>query len=292
VKAAPFEYTRAASVEEAVALLAEHGDAAKPIAGGQSLVPMMAMRLARPAWLVDINRIPALQGVDARDGVVRVAACTRQCVVDRDATIAARVPLIPRALVWVGHVQTRNRGTVGGSLAHADPSAELPLVAQTLGAKVSLRSKTGTRVLGAAEFFAGPMMTNVDPTELVEWIDWPVWAEARTGAAFDEIGIRAGDFAIVAACAQVALDAAGKATRVAFGLGGVDQTPLAFPDLAARLVGTTLDDAAIAEVAAAAAQAIEPGEDMHATRAYRRHLARTLATRTLGAARDEARGKR
>lgn len=279
-------------MEEAVALLAEHGDAAKPIAGGQSLVPMMAMRLARPSWLVDIQRIATLRGVTAGNAALRIAACTRQCEVERDATIAARVPLIPRALAWVGHVQTRNRGTVGGSLAHADPSAELPLVAQTLGARIGLRSKAGVRELGAADFFAGPMMTNVDPTELVEWIDWPVWTEARTGAAFDEIGIRAGDFAIVAACAQVALDAAGKATRVAFGLGGVDQTPLAFPDLAARLVGTTLDDAAILDVAAAAAQAIEPGEDMHATRAYRRHLARTLAQRTLTAARDEARGRR
>src|SRR6266852_9244226 len=170
LKAAPFEYARAASLSEVCALLATHGDGAKVLAGGQSLVPMMAMRLARPAWLVDINEIAALKFIAVERDVVRTGACARQCVVERDDTIAARVPLLRQALAWVGHVQTRNRGTIGGSLAHADPSAELPLVAQVLGARMMLRSGGGTRTLEAGDFFAGPMATAARPEECLEEI--------------------------------------------------------------------------------------------------------------------------
>src|SRR6266850_7765347 len=140
LKAASFEYARSASLAEACALLATHGDSAKLIAGGQSLVPMMAMRLLRPAWLVDINEIDALKFVKVEKDAARIGACTRQCVVERDDALAARVPLLRQALAWVGHVQTRNRGTLGGSLAHADPCAELPLAAQVLGARMLVRS--------------------------------------------------------------------------------------------------------------------------------------------------------
>lgn len=292
MKAAPFEYVRAASLDEALGLLAQHGDAAKLIAGGQSLVPMMAMRLARPAWLVDIGRIDAMRGVSPAADAMRTAAGTRQCLIERDDALAARVPLLRKALAWVGHVQTRNRGTVGGSLAHADPSAELPLAAATLNASMRLRRQGGARAIDADAFFAGPMMTLLEPEELLEAIDWPVWSEPRIGSAFDEVGIRAGDFAIVSACAQVAIDASERCTRAAIGVGGADATPRAFPELAAQLVGAPLDDDAITSVAVEAAKRIEPGEDLHATRDYRRHLARTLVTRTLTAARDEARSKR
>src|SRR5215467_928418 len=175
LKSAPFEYARAASLAEACALLAEHGDAAKLIAGGQSLVPMMAMRLVRPSFLVDINEIGALKFVSNGNDALRTGACTRQCVVERDDTLAAKVPLLRQALAWVGHVQTRNRGTNGGSLAHADPSAELPLVAQVLGAKVVLRSAKGARTLEAEKFFSGPMMTAIRPDECLEEIRWPMW---------------------------------------------------------------------------------------------------------------------
>src|SRR5260221_3810660 len=165
LKAAPFEYARAASLSEVCAVLAAHGDAAKLLAGGQSLVPMMAMRLVRPAWLVDINEIAELKFIAVEKDMARTGACTRQCVVERDQALAAKVPLLAQALSWVGHVQTRNRGTVGGSLAHADPCAELPLVAQVLGAKIVLRSGKGARALDAAKFFAGPMMTAMRPDE-------------------------------------------------------------------------------------------------------------------------------
>jgi CO/xanthine dehydrogenase FAD-binding subunit len=288
LKAAPFEYARAASLAEACALLATHGDSAKLLAGGQSLVPMMAMRLVRPAWLIDINEIAALKFVELEKDAARIGACTRQCVVDRNEGLYSRVPLLRQALAWVGHIQTRNRGTVGGSLAHADPSAELPLAAQVLGAKLVLRSSKGARTLEAEKFFTGPMATAVRPDECLEEIHWPVWSEKRTGSAFTEIAIRHGDFAMVAAAAQLALDADGRCTRAAFGLGGVGGVPLAFPKIAARLAGTKLDDKAIEDAASEAAKATGPGSDLHATKEYRRHLARVLAGRALREARDRA----
>jgi len=289
LKAAPFEYARAASLAEVCALLATHGDGAKLLAGGQSLVPMMAMRLVRPAWLIDINEIPALKFARIEEDVARTGSCARQCVVERDNSIAARVPLLRQALAWVGHVQTRNRGTIGGSLAHADPCAELPLVAQVLGARMLLRSSKGTRTLEAEKFFSGPMATSARSDECLEEIHWPAWSWRRTGSAFTEISVRHGDFAMVSAAAQVAIDGDGRCVRAAFGVGGAGGTPLAFPKIAARLVGTRLDDAAVSDAARAAAHETDPGSDLHASAAYRRHLAGVLAARALGEAREKAR---
>jgi len=288
LKAAPFEYRRAASLADACAMLATHGDSARVIAGGQSLVPMMAMRLLRPAFLVDINEITALKFVKIEKDFARTGACMRQCVVERDDTLAARVPLLRQALAWVGHVQTRNRGTVGGSLAHADPSAELPLVARMLGAKIVLRSSKGSRTLDAGQFLTGPMSTSAQPDECLEEIHWPVWSEKRTGSAFTEIAIRHGDFAMVAAAAQLAVDESGRCTRAALGLGGAAGTPLAFAEIAARLVGTKLEDKAIEDAASDASKETDPGADLHATKEYRRHLARVLAGRVLREAREKA----
>jgi len=289
VKAAPFEYTRAASVAEACELLRRHGDGAKLLAGGQSLVPMMAMRLVRPAWLIDINEIAELKFIAVEKDMARTGACTRQCVVERDHALAARVPLLAQALAWVGHVQTRNRGTVGGSLAHADPCAELPLVAQVLGARMLLRSAKGTRTLEADKFFSGPMATHARSDECLEEIQWPAWSWRRTGSAFTEISVRHGDFAMVSAAAQIAIDGDGRCVRAAFGLGGAGGTPLAFPRIAARLVGTRLDDAAVKDAANVAAAESEPGSDLHASAEYRRHLAGVLAARALREARERAR---
>jgi CO/xanthine dehydrogenase FAD-binding subunit len=210
-------------------------------------------------------------------------------VVERDHALAARVPLLRQVLAWVGHVQTRNRGTIGGSLAHADPCAELPLVAQVLGARMLLRSAKGTRTLEAEKFFAGPMATSARPGECLEEIQWPAWSWRRTGSAFAEISVRHGDFAMVAAAAQIAIDGDGRCVRAAFGLGGAGGTPLAFPGIAARLVGTRLDDAVVKDAADAAAAESEPGSDLHASAEYRRHLAVVLGTRVLREARDRAR---
>jgi CO/xanthine dehydrogenase FAD-binding subunit len=288
MKAPPFEYARAASLDEACALLQQHGDAAKLLAGGQSLVPMMAMRLLRPAWLVDINEIAALKDIAVEPDGVRTAACARQFDLQRDAALGARVPLLHQALDWVGHVQTRNRGTVGGSLAHADPCAELPLVAQLLDAQMQLRSARGARSIEASAFFEGPMSTALAPDECLEAVVWPAWPEPRVGSAFTELATRHGDFAMVSAAAQIALDAEGRCARLALGLGGVGMTPLAFPALAGRLVGARPQPADFDDLAREAAAQTEPSDDLHASAAYRRHVARVLAARVLRDAHQSA----
>lgn len=282
---------RAASIGEACELLRQDGDAIKLIAGGQSLVPMMAMRLARPSRLVDINEITALKFVAPEADVVRIGACTRQCVLERDDALAARVPLLRQALAWVGHIQTRNRGTVGGSLAHADPAAELPLAAQVLGARMMLRSTAGVRSVPAEAFFSGPLATAIEPHECLEEIHWPVWSERGTGSAFIEVSRRHGDFAIVAAAAQITVADDGCCIRASFGLGGGGQTPLAFPGLAAHLLGTRLDAAVVQSVVQDAAVELDPGNDLHASAGYRKRLAAVLAARALRAAYEQALGK-
>ena len=288
MKAAPFEYARPASLAEACALLAEHGADAKLIAGGQSLVPMMAMRLARPAWLVDIHRLDELKRIEKRDESLVVGAAVRQCVIERDPVARASLPLLGKALKWVGHAQTRNRGTVGGSIVHADPSAEIPLVACVLDATLVLREADISIDTPAREFFFAPMVTAIAPEQCLAEIRFPVWAEARIGCAFEEISIRHGDFALVCACAQVALDADGKCLRAALGIGGASPFPHALPEIGEMLAGSVLDDKAIAQAAAAVGDLIDPDGDLHATADYRRHLARVLAGRVLKAARQDA----
>jgi CO/xanthine dehydrogenase FAD-binding subunit len=290
LKAAPFSYARAHSIAEACEWLRRDGDDVKLIAGGQSLVPMMAMRLTRPKRLIDINEIAALKFVALETGAARTGACTRQCVIERDGALAVRVPLLRQALAWVGHAQTRNRGTVGGSLAHADPAAELPLVAQVLEAMIVLRSTAGARGVSAADFFTGPLMTAAKADECLEEIHWPVWSEPRSGSAFTEVSRRHGDFAMVAAAAQVGLDGDGRCTRASFGLGGGGSVPRAFPDIARRLVGKPLDDSAVSDAARAAATAVDVYGDLHASAEYRRHLAAVLVARVLRAARERAIG--
>ena len=288
MKAAPFEYARPESLAQACQLLAEHGGDAKLIAGGQSLVPMMAMRLARPAWLVDINRLDELKRIAIDGDSMVIGAAVRQCIVERDPVAKKNLPLLGKALMWVGHVQTRNRGTVGGSVVHADPSAEIPLVACVLDAKLKLRDASGAAEIPAREFFFAPMVTAIAPEQCLAEIRFPVWKDARVGCAFDEVSIRHGDFALVSACAQVALDAEGKCVRAALGIGGASPFPHALPEAVGMLVGRRLDDKAIAEAADAAADLIDPDGDLHATADYRRHLARVMAARVLKAALEDA----
>lgn len=288
MKAAAFEYQRVDSIAAACTALDEYGSEAKLIAGGQSLVPMMAMRLLRPTWLVDINPITALKTLEERPEGIAIGAGFRQCEIERNRVLLERVPLLGRALAFVGHVQTRNRGTIGGSMVHADPSAELPLAALVLDATMMLQDTKGTTPVKAQAFFTGPMSTAIEPTQCLTAIHIPVWSGTHQGSAFDEVAIRHGDFAIVAAAAQVQLDDSGKCLRAAIGIGGAGPTPLAFPEIAVRLIGGTLDDPAIDAAAAAVAAACDPGSDLHASVAYRRHLARVLMGRVLRAARIEA----
>ncbi|MFL9921694.1 FAD binding domain-containing protein [Paraburkholderia fungorum] len=289
MKAAPFDYVRAESVEHALGILARHGADAKPIAGGQSLVPMMAMRLARPAVLIDINRLTKLKQVEIGGESVVMGAATRQRDVEDDHALHAALPLVRDALQWVGHVQTRNRGTVGGSLVHADPSAELPLAATILGAKLRLCSEAdGDREVDAAEFFLGPMFTAVGETECLVEIEWPIWRGPGVFTAFDETAMRHGDFAMAAAACQLQFDPDGNCIRAALGLGGVDSMPVAFPTLAAQLIGRRIDERLARDIAHAAVEQTAPGSDLHANSDYRRHLGIVMMTRVLKRAASRA----
>ena len=242
---------------------------------------MMAMRLARPAVLVDINRLAELKQVQMAAGTVTLGAAVRQCEVERDAALHASVPLLRAALRWVGHVQTRNRGTLGGSLVHADPSAELPLAAVLLGATFTLASQAGgDRRVAANDFFLSPMFTAVADDECLRETHWPVW-DGPVRAAFDEVAMREGDFAMASAACQLQFDADGRCTRAAIGLGGMDGTPLAFPDLASRLVGQRIDARLAEEIGHAAADLTQPGRDLHADIDYRRELGAVLLARVL-----------
>lgn len=285
MKPAPFDYVRPGSLAEACRLLA-HDDDAQLIAGGQTLVPMLAMRLARPARLIDILRLPELAGIREEQGTVIVGATTRQAQAERDPVIRASVPMLAKVLPWVGHPPTRNRGTVGGSIANADPSAEIPLVAVTLGADILLATPDGPRSTPANDFFIGPMVTSINRGECVSAIRFPVWPHRRIGVGFLEISARRSDFAFVAAAAQVALDDEGRCLNVALGVGGVADRPLRLD--VSSLAGTALDAATVAEAVNAASCGIEAMSDLHASSAYRRRVASVLCIRALEQARDNA----
>ena len=292
MKAAPFDYLRVDSLAQALEKLNQHGGDAKLIAGGQSLVPMMAMRLARPAWLVDINRLDSLKNILVKDDTVDIGAGVRQRDLEFHPQLSSHLPLLAQGLKWVGHEQTRNRGTVGGSLAHADPSAELALAALILDVTLTLESQAdGVRNLSASEFFLGPMFTAIGETEALTQIKWPVWQGDRVGAAFEETAIRKGDFAMASAACQIQTHENGSIARVSLGLGGVDGTPLVYPKLAALLVNQHLTPELATHIAFEAAQNTQPGNDMHASAAYRKHLAQALMTRALWGAYRQAQGQ-
>lgn len=281
MKAAPFEYVRAESLDHALECLSQHGMDAKAIAGGQSLVPMMAMRLARPTVLMDIYRLPELRQVSIEPDRVRMGATTRQRTVEHGTDLHEALPLVRDAVGWVGHAQTRNRGTVGGSLVHADPSAELPLAAAVLNATLRLQSQAdGERRIPAEDFFLGPMVTATGETECLVEIEWPVW-EGAVITAFEESAIRQGDFAMASAACQLQLDEDGICRRAAFGVGGVDGTPRAFPGLARQLVGHHINARMAREMADAALQQTQPFSDLHASADYRLHLGAVMLTRVL-----------
>jgi CO/xanthine dehydrogenase FAD-binding subunit len=285
MKPAPFDYVRPDSLAQACRLLADDEDA-RLIAGGQTLVPMLAMRLARPAKLIDILRLPELAGIREEKGAVVVGATTRQAQAERDPVIRAAVPMLARVLPWVGHPPTRNRGTVGGSIANADPSAEIPLVAVTLGAEIMLAAAEGPRSIAANDFFVGPMLTSISQGQCISAIRFPVWPEQRIGVGFFEISSRRSDFAFVAVVVQVALDEEGGCVKIALGLGGVADRPLRLD--VSSLVGTKLDHASAADAVNAACADIEAMSDLHANAAYRRRVAVTLGIRALEQARDHA----
>ena len=285
MKAAPFDYKRAESLEDALATLAEGDDDAMILAGGQTLVPMMAMRFARPSLLVDINNVNALQGIQDEGDSVRIGGITRQSDCLASPIIANQVPLLAKSLPFIGHQQTRNRGTVGGSVAHGDPAAEIPLIAVALDAEISLRSRNADRTIAGSDFYDGPMSTVRVADECLTEIRFPVWTYGgRVGVGFEEVSERHGDFAIVAAAVQLELDQTGVCRRAAVAVGGVSGVPVRVTQAEAALVGSALDGDALAAAAERVDDAIDPADDAHATAGYRRRVAKKLVERAVHAA--------
>jgi CO/xanthine dehydrogenase FAD-binding subunit len=278
MKPAPFDYVRPSSLAEVCEILAADEDA-RIIAGGQTLIPMLAMRLARPTRLVDILRLKELHGIRTEEDAVVIGAVTRQVEVERSEIVRRSLPLLMKALPWVGHPPTRNRGTVGGSIANADPSAEIPLVAVTLGAEIEIANPSDRMRMPADEFFIGPMLTSVMPGDCVCAVRFPVWSHQRVGSGFHEVSARQSDFAFVAAAAQVAIDEEGCCVEATLGLGGVGDRAIRID--VAPLIGEIPARAAITKVVRGATADLEASPDLHATADYRRRVAVTLGTRAL-----------
>ena len=267
-------------MQEVLALLAEHGDEAKLLAGGQSLVPLLNLRLARPSVVVDLAAVDGLAGIELVDGCLVLGPMARQRAVETSAAVAVACPLLVEAVRHIGHVQIRNRGTVGGSLAHADPAAELPAVALALDAEMVARSTRGERVVPAREFFDGSFTTTLRPDELLTEVRMPVTEGRRT--AFIEVARRTGDFAIAGVAAVVGFQPDSRHLAEA-GLAalGVGPTPIRLRDAEAAVLGSDLGDGSVSAAAAAAMSAVSPATDVHADEDYRRQLVGVLVSRAL-----------
>jgi CO/xanthine dehydrogenase FAD-binding subunit len=287
VKAAPFDYIRPKSLSEAAALLVANEEA-RVIAGGQTLVPMMAMRLARPSMLVDIAHIDGLAGIREDGAEIVIGSMTRQAVAETSPLVCAKLPLLAAALPWVGHTPTRNRGTVGGSVVNADPAAEIPLVLTTLEGAVRWQDSNGQGGCRANEFFAGPMSTQLPAGAILTEVRLPVWDGGNVGVGFHEASARRSDFAYVSAAAQVQVDANGRCTRCALGIGGATPFPVKLTGACAALTGSKLEVNDIAAALISDIAALDIMVDGHASPAYRRRVASALATRALTDARAAA----
>ncbi|HEY6024672.1 MAG TPA: FAD binding domain-containing protein [Pseudolabrys sp.] len=290
MKSAPFEYFRVASVDEACAMLASD-DGARVIAGGQTLVPMMAMRLARPTRLVDISRIGELSYIRSDGDAITIGATTRQCLIERDALIAAELPLLARAIPFVGHAATRARGTIGGSLANADPAAELSLIAATLDAVLGYRVGGRTEKMAVHDFHIGPMTTSLPGDAILTSVQFPVW-RGKVGVGFHEVNARRSDFAFVAAAAQVEINDEGRCKRVAIGVGAATDFPIRLLHAEEQLKGGPLDPASVNGAVVEALADVATLSDLHASAEYRRRVAASLATRAVADALSHALGRK
>jgi aerobic carbon-monoxide dehydrogenase medium subunit len=285
MKLPPFEYACPTTLPEAVQLLAARDDA-KALAGGQSLVPMLAFRLLAPTLLVDLRRLADLRGINVTENGVRLGAMTRWRDIEDDARLATAHPLLKAAIAHVAHYQIRNRGTVGGSLAHADPAAEMPGIALTCEAEIAVAGTCGARVIKAADFFLGALTTALAADEIIVEVRLPPWPKSRRWG-FQEFARRRGDFAMAGAAVFYDEDARRRATNAHVGVIGVADRPLRLAAVEARINGQTIDEATIAKAEATTAAAIDPPEDIHATAAYRRALAGTMVERALRQAAKE-----
>jgi carbon-monoxide dehydrogenase medium subunit len=289
MKPAPFDYHAPQSLEEAAALLTELGDGAKLLGGGQSLIPMLALRLTVFDHLVDLGRIAELRGIERRNGSLWIGAGTTEAAVGRSPEVAAGAPLLARATPLIGHFQIRNRGTIGGSIAHADPSAEYPAVALALDAQLEAFSSRGRRTIPAAQFFTGLWSTELADDEILTAISFPVWS-GRCGFAVEEIARRHGDFAIAGAVVGLELDGDDRIRRCAIGLIGLGSTPERARTAEAEVVGKALVDIDPADVGHQAVSALDAiPADLHGSSEYRTRVGAVMVERAWRSASEEAR---
>jgi aerobic carbon-monoxide dehydrogenase medium subunit len=286
-----FEYFVPRTLDQALSHLAEHGDRAKVLAGGQSLIPMLNFRLAQPAVVIDINRLGDLDHVHADDGGIAVGALARQHAVERSPTIRTRLPLVAEACRHIGHLPIRHRGTIGGNLAHGDPASELPAVMVALEAQLSATSRRGVRTLPADQFFTGPLSTALQPDELLTEIRIPALPN-RTGAAFVEMARRAGDYALVGVAALLTLDDSGRCQRARVALCGVGPTPIRAREAEQALVGQAPAGPPLDGAADRAAASTRPASDLHGSAEFRRKLARYFTRQAIALAAQRAGGPR
>ena len=280
MKPAKFDYFAPATLDEALELLTQHGADAKVLAGGQSLMPMMNLRLVRPAVVIDINRMAGLSGVSASNGTVSVGAMTRQRDLERSDAIRGAFPMMTAAIGHIGHFQIRNRGTIGGSLSHADPAAELPALCTALDAEFVVADSNGTQTMAAADFAIAPLITSLAPEQLLTEIRIPMLGDGwRWG--FREVSRRAGDFALVGAVAMLRNDGDGVCQEARITMFAVGDGPARMPAAEASLVGRVVDDAARREAAALVSEAVTPGSDIHASAEYRKEVSAVMARRAL-----------
>jgi carbon-monoxide dehydrogenase medium subunit len=282
MKLPPFEYSCPTSLSEAAALLAAQGGEAKALAGGQSFVPMLAFRVATPSLVIDLRKLTELRQIGISDKGVTLGAMVRWRDILDDARLRAAHPLLVTAVAHVAHYQIRNRGTVGGSVAHADPAAEMPGIAVTCEAEIAVTGKAGAHAIAAADFFRGPLMTALKPDEIITEIRLPPWP-ARRRFGFQEFARRQGDFAIAGAALFYDQNDGGKVRNAHVGVFGVADRPLRLAAVEDVLNGGVIDDAMIAAAAAAASAAVNPPDDIHGSGAYRRALLGTMVERALRA---------
>jgi carbon-monoxide dehydrogenase medium subunit len=280
MKPAPFEYAAPDTVEEALALKAKHGEEAKWLAGGQSLIPTLNFRVSQPSWLIDVNNLNALTFIHRAGDALHIGALTRQSRVERDELVAEHAPLVHETVAHIAHPQIRNRGTFGGSLAHADPAAETPVLLLALGGRVRAQSTRGERWIEAAEFMLGPFTTALEPDELLTEVALPL-LPAGTGTAFIEYSRRHGDYAMAGAAAVLRCDPAGRLDHARLVFLNAGETPIRSLAAEAVLLGQTPSAELFASAARAADADLQPFGTLHATPEYQRHLAGVVGRRVL-----------
>lgn len=290
MKPPKFEYHDPSTVDEALGLIANLGEEAKLLAGGMSLVPLLNFRLASPDHLIDLNRIGDLVGIKCQDEKLTISAMTRQATMEHSAIVDDGWPMLTEAIGWVAHAQIRNRGTVGGSVAHADPSAELPVAFAALEARMTVASKKGTRTIQASDFFVTQLTTSMEPDEMLLSIEVDPLPE-KTGHAFVEFARRHGDYALGGAAALLTLDESGICIRARIALLAAAPTPIRAEAAEEVLIGSTVDAAAAAEAASKVVDRISPTGDIHGSTEYRRDLCGVMVKRALLAAASRANGR-